>query len=187
MKAGKNTPQSVLSYIDAVWAKNVPPEPFELAQELGISDIRLTKLRVKYRRDHGALGDEKLLSWLQEQWEEVRDRYWLLSKQPASVLRDELGEPHYGYTESPSESLVEADEGPPPNEIAQYRKSREARDHYQAEQMDEVGDLMAAMRLVRASLDALPADKKAKASRSIWAFKGRMDALEREIRRRLAA
>lgn len=163
----------------------------EFAAELGIEDAQLVKLHHGYIRKHEAEADEKLLAWLREAHNEHRDRYYLLAENPSSYVTDpehptpDGDERHYGYTET-SYRAVE-DEGPPPYEIESYRKSREARDTYQAEQMDEVGELMAAMREVRASLDALPAEKKRSMSRAIWTFKGRMDALEREIRRRVAA
>ena len=48
MKAGKNTPQSVLLYIDAVWAQNAPPDPWEIAMELGYNAKRFRVLKEKH-------------------------------------------------------------------------------------------------------------------------------------------
>lgn len=148
----------------------------EFAAELGIEDGQLIRFHRECVRKHGDKADEWLLAWMRKSWDEVRPRKWLLSRRSVPP-----------YTESPSEAMGNEAEAVPPSEIAGYRKSREARDNYQAEQMDEVGNLMAAMREVRASLDALPAEKKRSMSRVIWTFKGRMDALEREVRRRIAA
>jgi hypothetical protein len=154
-------------------------EIIRLAGNLGITDSQLAKLRAEYLEryeDDKAKAERKLREWLSERWAEMRDRRRLLSRRSVPA-----------YTESPSEAMTDAGEAPDPNEIASYRKSQEARDTYQTEQMDELGELMAAMRAVRDSLDALSQEKKQKMGRAIWSFKGRMDALERDIRRRIAA
>lgn len=48
MKAGKNTPQSVLSYIDAILAKNEPPDSLALARELGYKPKAILRLVDKH-------------------------------------------------------------------------------------------------------------------------------------------
>lgn len=169
-----------------------PDSISEFAAELGIEDGQLIRFHRDCVRKHKDGADEWLLAWMQEAWQGLRPKAWLLSAQGSSYIIDKEhltpdgDERHYGYTETPHQAL-DCGEAPPPDEIASYRRSREARDNYQAEQMDEVGNLMSAMEEVRASLDALPAERKQSMSRAIWTFKGRMDALEREIRRRLAA
>lgn len=165
------------------------PELQKLAEKLGISEIQLSKLRTKYEREHEELADEKLLSWLEEIHEEIRPKTWLLSASGSSYVIDrnhpteDGDERHYGYTETPFD-VLDAGEAPPPDEIASYRESRDARNQYQTERMAEVEDLMNALATLRAAINAMPAKNK---GRAVWALKGRMDALEREIRRRAAA
>jgi hypothetical protein len=206
-------------------------EVARLAQGLGISESRLVSLRHVYREryEDEEQAEAKLLEWLRDSYEELRDRPRLLRKtlpggssrkgmrgtgpvkgSARSGIRRDLPEPERrerkprvveppdleeikkaaeasAYTESPSESLRDAGEEPPPNEVASYRKSREARDNYQAEQMDEVGNLLSACRELRAAIDAMPKERKQSMSRTLWTLRGRLDQAERELRRRVAA
>ncbi len=51
MKAGRNTPQSVLSYIAAIEARNVPEDPAQIARELGYGPKRYRVLKEKHGKD----------------------------------------------------------------------------------------------------------------------------------------
>lgn len=48
MKAGTNTPQSVLAYIDAIWRQSAPPDPTVLARELGYNPKAFRRLKEKH-------------------------------------------------------------------------------------------------------------------------------------------
>jgi hypothetical protein len=157
-----------------------------LAQKLGITPSQLQRLRHRYTRKHGEKAEERLCATLRAHWEESRDRTWLLAAQSSSYVIDKDGI-HFGYTETPSRAMSGEPEAVPPSEISSYRKSREARDAYQAEQLSDVGELLGACRELRAAIDAMPAKRKQSMSRTLWTLKGRLDECEREIRRRVAA
>jgi hypothetical protein len=143
----------------------------DLAQKLGITDSQLAKLRVKYK------SDKALLAWLRTQWNGCRDRTYLLSRRSVPP-----------YTESPSEAMTgDVGESPPPDEIASYRMSREAKRHREDEQMAELGNLLGAFQEVREALGDLPANTKQKIGREIWLVRERINQVERKIRRDIAA
>jgi hypothetical protein len=168
----------------------VADELRQLAQGLGIPESRLVSLRhvylERYKRDE-EVAEAKLLEWLKECWDEARDRKWLLSRQPSSSVKDHEGKRHYGYTESPSEALSNADEGAPPYEIEHYRHSRQARARFLSEKEEQVANLFGACREVRAAVDGLDAEMKKSISRDLWVLKGKLDRLEQKLRRRTAA
>jgi hypothetical protein len=143
----------------------------DLAKKLGITDSQLAKLRVKHK------SDKALLTWLNAQWSQCRDRTYLLSRRSVPP-----------YTESPSEAMTgDVGESPPPDEIASYRMSREAKRHREDEQMAELGNLLGAFQEVRNALGDLPANTKQKIGREIWLVRERINQVERKIRRDIAA
>lgn len=148
----------------------------EFAAELGIEDAQLVRLHREYIVKRGDEADAKLFLWLRTEWRRLRDQPRFLARQDGL-----LHPPQYS---SSAVTAIDDAECPPPDEIAGYRKSREARDNHQAERMAEIADLMDALRTLRTSIDALPVGKK---TRTFWRLKGQIDATEREILRRAAA
>jgi predicted transposase YbfD/YdcC len=149
----------------------VTDEIATLAQRLGITDSQLAKLRVKHK------SDKALLTWLNAQWSQCRDRTYLLSRRSVPP-----------YTESPSEAMTgDVGESPPPDEIASYRMSREAKRRSEDEAMEEVGRLLSIFQDLRAAFADLPPKHKQIAGREIWLCREKMNAVERKIRRDIAA
>lgn len=60
---------------------SMKPELLKLAQDLGITQAQLAKLRTQYARKHKKEAEERLLSWLELTWQETRDRHRFLAKQ----------------------------------------------------------------------------------------------------------
>lgn len=149
----------------------------DLARKLGFTEIRLVKLRAEYRRKHDSRGDEKLLAWLRATFKANRDRYHLLNKH---VMADP-------YTEIPAEAMDREPEAVPPDEIANYRSSIEARQRKQAAVMEDMGNFLAACQDLRASADAMNPVLKAIVNRDLWKMKSAIDGAERKLRGRMAA
>jgi hypothetical protein len=59
VKAGRNTPQSVLRYIDTILDRSKPVDPLEVAKDLGYGPTRIRKLKEKH-------GDKLLPHLLKE-------------------------------------------------------------------------------------------------------------------------
>lgn len=74
-----------------------------------------------------------------------------------------------------------------PEEIEHYRASRQARERFQTEKVEEAGELLAAMSVLRSAIDTMGRAQKRRIGQSIWRLKARLDEAEREIRRKAAA
>jgi hypothetical protein len=152
-----------------------------LAVELGIEDGQLERFQRKLD-DDGAL-----LAWLRKRHFETRDRKWFVAQRPSHFVVDEQGRRRYGYTEIASEAMVAMrEEGVHPDEVADYRHSRQARARLAQERLDEVADLLAAMTELRSVIDAMPSQRKRNLGRSFWVLRTRLDAAEKDLRRRAA-
>jgi hypothetical protein len=171
MKAGKNTPESVLRYIDAVWAANVPRDPIKLARELGYGPKGIRKLREK----HG----DRLLAYLEKL---LRQR----TEQPRFMAAQQ-GQLHPLQYVSSAEGAIDDSEAPDPAEIKDYRDSRELRERYQREKAEDAGELLGAMQELRGAIDAMNPEVKRRISRSLWVLRSRLDSAERQLRRDIAA
>lgn len=152
-------------------------EIIRLCSDLGITEAQLARLRIEYRKKHEDQADEKLLAWLRVTWVTVRPRRWLLSRRSVPP-----------YTESPSEAMPsDAGEGVPPDEIESYRHTVQARARFAKEQHERVADLLGACQEVRAAAAGLDEDMKKVIGRELWTLRSRIDALERKLKRKLAA
>jgi chemotaxis protein histidine kinase CheA len=106
---------------------------------------------------------------------------------PPNLEEIKLAAEQSGYTENIYQALVDVSDEPHADEVANYRESRQSRDRFQAEQMAEVGNLVAAMQDLRAAIDSMSSERKKRMSKTLHTLRLRLDSAERELRRRIAA
>lgn len=171
MNAGRNTPRSVLAYIDTVWRLNAPIDPVVLARELGYSPKGIRKLRERHGEDLG------------RHLERVRRAH---ADTPRFLARQQGRFPTRGlqYASSPQGAIDEAEAV---DAFTLSRLTRDAHRRRQADELDSHGRLLAAMSELRAAIAELPPERRRKMSRTLWTLRSRLDSAERDIRRRVAA
>jgi hypothetical protein len=72
-------------------------------------------------------------------------------------------------------------------DLDQRRMSNEARERDRVTRIEQAGDLLAACGEIRSAITGLEPELKRSISRELWTLKGRMDALERKLKRQVAA
>lgn len=90
-----------------------------------------------------------------------------------------------GYTRSRSRSLDPEAECIDLDDLERIRTGNKERGELY--ELQRAADLLAACEEVRAAADAMDPELKKSISRELWTLKGRIDALERKLRRKAAA
>lgn len=170
MKAGKNTPQSVLRYIDAVWERNAPPDAYALAVELGYGPHAYRRLKEK----HGDGLVAHLEAVAARRQEETR------------FMASQHGQAHPQQYVPTVQGAIDDAEAPDPTEIEHYRESAQARLRFLREKNAEVEEVKAAMMHLKLTIDALPRETRRKMGRSFWVLRSRLRIAERDIKDRAA-
>lgn len=164
MKAGKNTPQSVLRYIDVVWARN-EIDPIKLATELGYNLKAIGRLREKH-------GDDLLPYLLSVQRSRI-ERPRFMAKQQGrrpNQLRQ--------YTTSAEGAIDDAETV---GDLAQRRFSEAA---FQSD-ADRLQEDILAMEDVRSALDDLLKERphlKQTIGKELWQIRGRIQAAKTKLK-----
>lgn len=165
MKAGRNTPQSVLSYIDAILQRNQPIDPNTLAQELGYTPKQIRKLKEK----HG----EGLLIHLKRVKRRRQEEPRFMAKQNGM-----LHPPQYVST---VHGAIDDAESPPEEVTAEY--SRTAWETFEVVKGEELARKQTRSRLERLRQAEIQLRKQGKpAEHHIAQIEEALVAMEREAK-----
>lgn len=168
------------------------PAPVEIQWPSGAGE---PKVGHKYtiQTEAGTAGLHRLVvdavAELAEGWKATvrleSDRVFLLGKN-GGYTENHLGA--IGTSSKPQAgNLKEEPEAVDPDEIENYRASREARARRQAERVEEVGELLAAMQDLRNAIDEMKPETRRRISKSVFVLRSRLNAAERDLRRDIAA
>lgn len=162
-----------------------PKSITEIAAALSLSEKALNDRRRKIRMANPKDVEGQLLAWLRAAYEEHRDKVNRLAKGS-------------GYTEFWSGSmgashrhqlgnLHEEPESVGHDEVANYRESRQAAARFEVEKAERTGELLGAIQQLKGAVYAMDPELKKRVSRELWTLKGRIDTLERKLKREKAA
>lgn len=170
----------------------------ELAKLLNLSEKALDNRRRKIRMSNPKDVEGQLLAWLKAAYEENRDKPRLLrptlprirfGPEPKPLNAEEIkrAAEESAYTSNPYQSFSDEPEAVDPDEIAQYRHSRQAGARFSGERTDRVGELLGAIEQIKGAVSELDPSIKRKVGRELWTLRSRVDALERKLKREMAA
>ncbi len=166
-RAHRNTPQSVLSYIDAMWRKHELPDPLELSRELGFSPKAYRGLKEKH-------GDELITYLLRVQRARAEEPRFLARQNgrthPISYIGTRIG------AISDAEAVDDAT-------LAQFGTDARERE------LQSVGELYVVLEELRSAVsERLENNPEARRlmGRDAWALRCKIDSIERRLKRRVA-